>query len=442
MTDAPDATLEAPVAVPASDAPPSELDLGYQVTLDTFSGPLDLLLFLVRRAEVDIADIPLATIADQFVAMLSTTPDLDLDVAGDFILMAATLLELKSRLVVPPEETPAEGEESQDDEVIDPRAGLIRQLLAYRRFKEATQLLPELEELHHQRVARCFHEIIPDDPDEVDGLDLDNCDVGLLHETWEIVLVRINRLGPRTVLNDDVPLEHKIHALIDTMRATRAAKLSEMFAQEKTTSGRVGVLMATLECARQRYVEALQHEQFGDVLLRYREDTERERPTGEPAPAAPVDELKKRRRRLPLVTWHPPERTAQSEQQEIELDLPDEDIVVESDEQRFHRELEEACAVDAVLTRTADLEANFTAFRTQQQLAAELAKHPAQVEAAIAPSATDPSDASPASAATTGGTAPDASATSETSAERPTSPASAPAAEVSEPQAVPATPEA
>lgn len=59
MTDAPDATLEAPVAVPASDAPPSELDLGYQVTLDTFSGPLDLLLFLVRRAEVDIADIPL-----------------------------------------------------------------------------------------------------------------------------------------------------------------------------------------------------------------------------------------------------------------------------------------------------------------------------------------------------------------------------------------------
>lgn len=388
MTDAPDATLEAPVAVPASDAPPSELDLGYQVTLDTFSGPLDLLLFLVRRAEVDIADIPLATIADQFVAMLSITPDLDLDVAGDFILMAATLLELKSRLVVPPEEPKTDGEDAQDDEVIDPRAGLIRQLLAYRRFKEATQLLPELEELHHQRIARSFHEIIPDDPDEVDGLDLDNCDVGLLHDTWEIVLVRINRLGPRTVLNDDVPLENKIHALIDTMRATRAAKLSEMFAQEKTTSGRVGVLMATLECARQRYVEALQHEQFGDVLLRYREDAERERPTGEPAPAAPVDEPKKRRRRLPLVTWHPPERTAQSEQQELDLDLPDEDIVVESDEQRFHRELEEACAVDAVLTRTADLEASFTAFRTQQQMATELVKHPALVETANQPSVT------------------------------------------------------
>jgi segregation and condensation protein A len=377
MTDAPDATLEAPVAVPATDVPPSELDLGYQVTLDTFSGPLDLLLFLVRRAEVDVADIPLATIADQFVAMLAITPDLDLDVAGDFILMAATLLELKSRLVVPPVEAAAEGEEAQDEEVIDPRAGLIRQLLAYRRFKEATQLLPELEELHHQRLARSFHEIIPDDPDEVEGLDLDNCDVGLLHDTWEIVLVRINRLGPRTVLNDDVPLEHKIHALIDAMRATREAKLSAMFAQEKTTSGRVGVLMATLECARQRYVEALQHEQFGDVLLRYREDAERERPTGEPPQSTPVDEPKKRRRRLPLVTWHPPERAAQPEQQELDLDLPDEDLVVESDEQRFHRELEEACALDAVLSRTADLEAGFAAYRTQQQLAAELAKQPA-----------------------------------------------------------------
>src|ERR1043165_1426889 len=138
MSDAPDATLAAPVpgAAPSEAAAQPELDLGYQVALDSFSGPLDLLLFLVRRAEVDIADIPLATITDQFVAMLQATPDLDLDVAGAFILMAATLLELKSRLVMPVEE-PKDGEdqEREEDEVIDPRAGLIRQLLAYSRFK-------------------------------------------------------------------------------------------------------------------------------------------------------------------------------------------------------------------------------------------------------------------------------------------------------------------
>ncbi|HEX3134528.1 MAG TPA: segregation/condensation protein A [Planctomycetota bacterium] len=376
MTDAPDATLEAPpVAVPPSDAAPvapAELDLGYHVTLDSFSGPLDLLLFLVRRTEVDIADIPVSTIADQFVAMLKTTPDLDLDVAGDFILMAATLLELKSRLVMPAEE-PKEGDDEshEEEDVFDPRAGLIRQLLVYRRFKEATQLLPELEGFQLERFGRGLREIIPEDPEEVDSLDLENCDAGLLYETWEGVLIYLNRLGPRTVLNDDVPLEHKIHALVDAMRAAREAKLSWMFAQETTTSGRVGVLMATLECARQRFVEALQHEQFGDVLLRYREDTDRTR--APELPPEPLDEPKKRRKRLPLVTWRAPERVVQPEQQELDLDVEEEEAVVETDEQRFHRELEEACAVEAVLTRTADIESSFTAFRTQQQLDAQVA---------------------------------------------------------------------
>jgi len=197
MSDAPDATLEAPITVvpssdaaPAAPAAPAELDLGYHVTLDSFSGPLDLLLFLVRRTEVDIADIPVSTITDQFVAMLKTTPDLDLDVAGDFILMAATLLELKSRLVMPAEEPKAGDEETKDEEdVFDPRGGLIRQLLAYRRFKEATQLLPEFERFQLERVGRGLREIIPEDPEEVDGLDLENCDAGLRYETSEGVLL-------------------------------------------------------------------------------------------------------------------------------------------------------------------------------------------------------------------------------------------------------------
>ena len=390
MSDVPDATLEAPpeaavTSALAGEALPGELDLGYHVALDSFSGPLDLLLFLVRRAEVDLADIPVSTIADQFIALLNATPDLDLDVAGDFILMAATLLELKSRMVVPPEEAVAETEE-QDDDVIDPRSGLIRQLLAYRRFKEATQLLPELEQAQEQRLPRRLHEIIPDDPDELDGLDLENCNVGLLYETWEQVLIYLNRLGPRTVLNDDVPLEHKINALVDAMRAAREARLSWMFAQETTTSGRIGVLMATLECARQRFVEALQHEQFGDVLLRYREDQERA-PASSELPPEIIEEGRKRRRRLPLVTWHAPARGAQPEQQELDLDLAEEEVVVESDEQRFQRELEEACAVEAVLSRTADLEASFAAFQTQQQLDAELAKQAAAPKAEAVPAA-------------------------------------------------------
>lgn len=369
------------VAVIDSPAPaphPAELDLGYRVTLDAFSGPLDLLLYLVRRAEVDIADIPIGTITDQFVAAIADWQDPDLDVAGDFILMAASLLEIKSRLVVPPEEKKKDGEEgeAEEDDFLDPRQGLIRQLLAYRRFKDATLLLAGLEDAQRARIPRQLHEIIPEDPDEADGIELANCDAGLLYTCWERVLSRISGLGPRTVVNDDVPLEHKITALVDAMRAAREGKLDWLFERERTKVGRVGVFMATLECARQRFIEVLQYEQFGEVNLRYREDEERTRAPGELAPE-PVDEPKRRRRRAALVTWRAPARDAgQPEQQEIELESAEgadeaEEEIVETDEQRFLRELEESCAVEAVLTRTADIEASFAAFVAARQSAAE-----------------------------------------------------------------------
>ena len=115
------------------------LDLGYTVTVDSFSGPLDLLLYLVRRTELDILEVPLSLIIDQFVETIRGWQDADLDVAGDFILMAATLLELKARTIAPPLEV----DEATDDRepTFDPRESLLRSLLAYRRFKEAAQCL-------------------------------------------------------------------------------------------------------------------------------------------------------------------------------------------------------------------------------------------------------------------------------------------------------------
>jgi segregation and condensation protein A len=358
------------------------VDFGYQVALDTFSGPLDLLLFLVRRSDVDIADIQVADIADQFIAAVTSWQELDLDTAGDFILMAATLLELKSRLVAPPEVPREEGADAaEEEELFDPRASLIQQLLAYRRFKEATLAIAELEAAQARRLGRQLHEIIPEDPEEAEGFDLENCDSGQLFAEWERMLSKINGLGPRTVINDDVPLEVKINILIDAMRATREARLSWLFEKEGTRIGKVGTLMATLECARQRFIEALQHEQYGEVFLRYREDQDHDRsnlPQSQPAEASggPGEaEPRKRRRRLPLVTWTPA-ATAVNEPVQTELELegiePVEEVV-ESDEQRFVRELEEACAVEAVLGRTFDIEASFAAFRAQRQAAEQAA---------------------------------------------------------------------
>jgi len=109
----------------------------YKVELDTYNGPMDLLLYLIRREEVDIKDLPIARIADQYIAYLDVLQGLDIELAGDFVVMAATLLELKSRALLP---RPPEIEEGED-EAEDPRETLIRQLIEYRRFKEAAGLL-------------------------------------------------------------------------------------------------------------------------------------------------------------------------------------------------------------------------------------------------------------------------------------------------------------
>ncbi len=360
-------------APPPETAPAGDLELGYQVDLDAFSGPLDLLLFLVRRSEVDIADVSVAAIADQFVAALAEH-DLPLDVAGDFILMAATLLELKSRLLAP-EETTEVGPDSADDELFDPRAGLIRQLLAYRRFKEATQALDACADLHAARCPRQARELIPEDPEEVDGLDLGHLDAGQLHDLWSRVLARISGLGPRTVLNDDAPIEAKIALLVDGLRATGTATLGEFFTREPGQTGRIGVLMAALECARQRLIEARQLEQYGAVHLRWRADD-----VPATMPDEPVEEPRRRRRRLALVTWQPPVAAASAdgaaatpesgEAAEPASEAPEVEEIVETDEQRFLRELESACAVEAVLGRVVDLEAGFAAFLDAKAAAA------------------------------------------------------------------------
>src|SRR5438477_5548728 len=119
----------------------------YQVDLDAFRGPLDLLLYLVKREEVDVRDIPVARVAEQFKQYLDVIQLIDVERAGDFLVMAATLMEIKSRLLLPRAEETAEAEE-------DPRQQLVQQLLQYKRFKDASAALEALAERHGLRLAR------------------------------------------------------------------------------------------------------------------------------------------------------------------------------------------------------------------------------------------------------------------------------------------------
>ena len=119
----------------------------YKVKLDTFEGPLDLLLYLIQKEEVDIYDIPIAKITDQYLEYLELLKLLDLSIAGEFLVMAATLMHIKSKMLLPPE--PIEGAELPEE---DPRAELVRRLLEYKKFKEAASELSQMES-HHKHLS-------------------------------------------------------------------------------------------------------------------------------------------------------------------------------------------------------------------------------------------------------------------------------------------------
>ena len=105
----------------------------YKIDLDTFSGPMDLLLYLIRRDEVEIIDVPISRIADQYLQFIEMMEQVDLSMVGDFLIMAATLMEIKSRLLLPKDEQELTGEDDNED----PRTELIRRLMEYKRFKDA-----------------------------------------------------------------------------------------------------------------------------------------------------------------------------------------------------------------------------------------------------------------------------------------------------------------
>ena len=190
----------------------------YRVRLDAFEGPLDLLLYLIRRAEVDVHDIPITTITDQYLAHLEDIGRIDIDTAGEFLVMAATLMEIKSRVLQPPEEG-AEGEAQDtnpsDEPREDPRAELVRQLLEYRKHRSAAD---ELDARRQAWASRFPVKVAVDDErvaealEDMGELDLDDVDVLDLAEAFRSIIASVDfsRLGDHAVVSDDTPIE--IHA--------------------------------------------------------------------------------------------------------------------------------------------------------------------------------------------------------------------------------------
>src|SRR6185312_75497 len=193
--------------------------MSYSVALDAFHGPLDLLLHLVKRNEVDILDIPIAVLADQFLEYLQVMQVLDMDLAGDFVVMAATLMEIKSRMLLPA------GAAEDVEEPDDPRRELVKQLLEYRKFKDAAAALEQCSERQGERLPR--HEL----PEEAEPRDPAVKPV----ELWDLVsaFARLMRetqsLQPATIAVDDTP-QHVYEAQIrERVQATGRVTFRDVF---------------------------------------------------------------------------------------------------------------------------------------------------------------------------------------------------------------------
>lgn len=238
----------------------------YKVRLDVFEGPLDLLLYLVRRDEVDIYDIEIGRITRQYLEYLEALEAIDVEIGGEFIVMAANLLYIKSRTLLPVDlQTPVE----EDSEEEDPRWELIRQLIEYKKFKEAAGALRDREDLAVKLFGRS-----PEAPPPDGGATLLAGEVGALDliAAFQRVLDRLEKkkTPEREIEADTFTVSEKIDFMLRVMPEKDELKFEELFAGQTTRGEVVATFLALLELVRLRHVMVAQVGPFGEIVLRRR----------------------------------------------------------------------------------------------------------------------------------------------------------------------------
>ena len=231
----------------------------YKVKFEVFEGPLDLLLYLIKKEEVDIYQVNLTRLATQFIEYIETMRLLDLEVAGEFLVMASTLMYIKSRELLPVDmQAQVEGDEDGED----PRWELIRQLVAYKRFKDAAGQLQTLEARQEDVFPR-----LPVAPDF--GVDSSARQPASIFDLVNAVNVILKRFGQREdqreIFEDKWTVSEKIEYLLGALREKPSLKFSEFFAGVTSRSEVVVTFLALLELIRLKQISAVQQEPFGEI---------------------------------------------------------------------------------------------------------------------------------------------------------------------------------
>lgn len=243
----------------------------YPVRLQNFEGPLDLLLHLIKKNEVSIYDIPIRVITGQYLEYIDLMQEMNLDVAGEFLVMAATLIHIKSRMLLPrPDPT-------QEDDQEDPREALIRRLIEHQKFKAAAELLHERETLRSAQWTRPdgpISEIAGEPPEPEIEVDLFS-----LISAFRAVVERA-KTRPKVYLpSEQIPIETRIEQLLERLSETEACGFEDLFEDVESRAGLIVTFLALLEMIRLKLIRVFQSGVVGPIRV-----YKRARPADAPRP--------------------------------------------------------------------------------------------------------------------------------------------------------------
>ena len=237
----------------------------YRVKLEIFEGPLDLLLYLIKKDEIDIYDIPIARITEQYLAYLELMQELDISVAGDFLVMASTLIYIKSKMLLPPEPK-VDGEEDLGE---DPRAELIERLLEYQKFKSASQMLYSRGEIESACYTRGPLETDSSNP-EVSTTLFD------LLRVFREVLKRAEAQIEMEIARDEMTIAEKLAQIHAMLEERERINVRELFEMSRSKRELIITFLALLELVKEWKIYLVQDEPFGDIFASRRADAPQE----------------------------------------------------------------------------------------------------------------------------------------------------------------------
>ncbi len=235
------------------------MEQDYKVKLEVFEGPLDLLLYLIKKDEIDIYDIPIERITKQYLAYMDLFKILDLDVAGEFVVMAANLIYIKSRSLLPVSQQPPEEEADE----ADPRWELVRQLLEYKKFKEAAEHLQTRAQVQENLFSRS-----PEKPDFTGERPLGEVSIFDLLNAFQTMLKRVNlKEDLREIFEENFTVSDKIDLILKMIATGVALTFSELFAQAASRTEIVVTFLALLELIRLKQLRVVQPDVFSEIEL-------------------------------------------------------------------------------------------------------------------------------------------------------------------------------